>query len=95
LRHGVEEGEVDQLAGGVLVGEAAFDFDRLAQLAVERLDRVGGVDNAVDTPGGKASNGVTCSQASSHTLVIGGNRWPHFSSKVSSAAWAASASIAV
>ena len=40
LRDGVLQGEVDELAGGVLVGEAALGLDRLAQLAVERLDRV-------------------------------------------------------
>ena len=33
--------EVDQLAGGVFAGEAAFGLDRFAQLAVERLDGVG------------------------------------------------------
>ena len=43
LRDGVDEREVDQLAGGVLVGEVALGLERLAQLAVERLDRVGGV----------------------------------------------------
>ena len=34
------QGEVDELAGGVLGREAALGLDRLAQLAVERLDRV-------------------------------------------------------
>ena len=38
---------------------------------------------------------MTYSQAFSQAWVIGGNRWPHFSSKASSAAWAASASTAV
>jgi hypothetical protein len=47
LRDGVGDGEVDQLAGGVLVGEVALGLERLAQLAVERLDRVGGVDQGL------------------------------------------------
>jgi hypothetical protein len=38
--HGVGDGEVDQLAGGLFVGEVALGLDRLAQLAVERLNRV-------------------------------------------------------
>ena len=42
------DGEVDELAGGVLGGEAALGLDRLAQLAVEGLDRVCGVDDAAD-----------------------------------------------
>jgi hypothetical protein len=41
LWDGVEDGKVEQLAGGVLAREMAFGFDRFAQLAVERLDRVG------------------------------------------------------
>src|SRR5215216_7331531 len=40
--------EVEQLAGGVLSGEAAAGLDDLADLAVERLDRVGRVDRSAD-----------------------------------------------
>ena len=38
---GAGDGEVEQLSGGVLAGEAAAGFDDLSDLAVERLDRVG------------------------------------------------------
>lgn len=38
---GVDDGEVEQAAGGVFVREAAARLDDLAQLAVECLDRVG------------------------------------------------------
>jgi hypothetical protein len=41
LRDGVEDGEVEQLAGGVLGREMTLSFDSFAELAVERLDRVG------------------------------------------------------
>src|SRR5712691_4180627 len=40
---------------------------------------------------GNARNGVTYSHAFSHACVITGKREPHFSSKCSSAAWAAPA----
>jgi hypothetical protein len=38
--NGVGEGQVDEFAGGLLVGEVSFGLQRLAQLAIERLDRV-------------------------------------------------------
>jgi hypothetical protein len=38
---GVDDREVDEFAGGVFVGEVAAGFDRFADLAVERFDRVG------------------------------------------------------
>jgi hypothetical protein len=38
---GAGDGQVEQLAGGVFVGEAAAGLDDFADLAVERLDRVG------------------------------------------------------
>ncbi len=38
---GLLDGEVDELAGGLLVGEVTAGLDRFADLAVERLDRVG------------------------------------------------------
>jgi hypothetical protein len=41
LGHCVLQGEVDELAGGVFAGEAALRFECFAELAVERLDRVG------------------------------------------------------
>ena len=47
-RDGVGEGEVDQFAGGVFVGEVALGLDRLAQLAVERFYGVCRVDHAAD-----------------------------------------------
>jgi hypothetical protein len=40
-RHGVVDGEIDELPCGVFVGEMALRLDRLAPLAVEGFDRVG------------------------------------------------------
>ena len=40
LRCGVLDCEVDELAGGVLAGEAALGLDRFAELPVQRFDRV-------------------------------------------------------
>jgi hypothetical protein len=37
--------EVDEFAGGVLGGEAALGLDRLAELAIQRFDRVCCTDN--------------------------------------------------
>jgi hypothetical protein len=45
------DGEVDQLGGGLFVGEVAAGLDRLADLAVEVLDAVGGVDGAAQVLG--------------------------------------------
>ena len=45
---GVGDREVDQFAGGLLGREVSSCFDRLADLAVQRLDRVGRVDNTAD-----------------------------------------------
>src|SRR3954468_16863037 len=38
---GADDGEVDELGGGLFVGEVAAGLDRLADLAVQPLDRVG------------------------------------------------------
>src|SRR5215217_9292033 len=48
---GSQDGEVDQLGGGLFVGEVAAGLDRLADLAVEVLDAVGGVDGAAQVGG--------------------------------------------
>ena len=48
---GLGDGEVDQLGRGLLVGEAAAGLDRLADLAVEVLDAVGGVDGLAQRGG--------------------------------------------
>jgi hypothetical protein len=40
---GALDGEVDELGGGLFVGEVAAGLDRLSDLAVEVLDAVGGV----------------------------------------------------
>src|SRR4051794_39603605 len=45
-RLGLEDGEVDELGGGLFVGEVPAGLDRLADLAVEVLDAVGGVHHA-------------------------------------------------
>ena len=41
-------GEIKQLQRGIVVGEAAARLDDLAQRAVQRLDRIGGVDHLAD-----------------------------------------------
>jgi hypothetical protein len=51
FRFGSFDGEVDELGGGLFVGEVAAGLDRLADLAVHGLDRVGRVDNAAQLVG--------------------------------------------
>src|SRR5215212_10543238 len=48
---GLEDGEVDELGGGLFVGEVPAGLDRLADLAVEVLDAVGGVDDPAQVGG--------------------------------------------
>src|SRR3954454_745353 len=43
---GAHDREVDELGGGLLVGEVPTGLDRFADLAVQALDRVGRVDRA-------------------------------------------------
>src|SRR5215210_7089407 len=43
---GLDDRQVDQFGRGLLVGEVPAGLDRLADLAVQALDRVGGVDRA-------------------------------------------------
>src|SRR5215213_1448041 len=54
---GVEDCEVDQLRGGLLVGEVPASLDRLADLAVEVLDAVGGVDDPAQVSGEREERG--------------------------------------
>jgi hypothetical protein len=58
FRFGSLDGEVDELGGGLFVGVVAAGLDRLADLAVEVLDAVGGVDGSA----GRARKGVMCCQ---------------------------------
>src|SRR5215218_6704906 len=46
-----DDREVDELGGGLLVGEVSAGLDRLPDLAVQALDRVGGVDRAAELVG--------------------------------------------
>src|SRR5215208_4845551 len=46
LGFGAFDREVDELGGGLFVGEVSAGLDRLADLAVHGLDRVGGVHDA-------------------------------------------------
>jgi hypothetical protein len=71
----VADGQPQELDHGVVVGEVPPVFDDLAELVVQRLDRVGGVD---DPPhlGWDARNGVNRSQARSHTATAPGQRRP-------------------
>jgi hypothetical protein len=51
LRHhriSVPDREVPQFERGIVIGKAAAGFHHLAQAAVQRLDRVGGVDHLAD-----------------------------------------------
>src|SRR3954470_10517342 len=51
LALGSLDGEVDELRGGLLVGEVPAGLDAFADLAVEVLDAVGGVDRAAQVGG--------------------------------------------
>src|SRR4051794_3792606 len=48
---GLDDREVDELGRGLFVGEVPAGLDRLADLAVQALDRVGGVDRASELVG--------------------------------------------
>src|SRR3954467_8573725 len=48
---GLDDREVDQFGGGLFVGEVPAGLDRFADLAVQALDRVGGVDRAAQLVG--------------------------------------------
>src|SRR4051795_5088844 len=48
---GLDDGEVDELGGGLFVGEVPAGLDRFADLAVQALDGVGGVDRAAQLVG--------------------------------------------
>src|SRR3954469_3629507 len=48
---GADDGQVDELGGGLLVGGVPAGLDRLADLAVQALDRVGGVDGLAQLVG--------------------------------------------
>src|SRR4051794_16301806 len=54
---GLDDREVDELGGGLFVGEVAAGLDRLADLAVQALDRVGGVDGASELVGQREERG--------------------------------------
>src|SRR3954462_6476228 len=51
LAFGALDGEVDELGRGLFVGEVPAGLDALADLAVEVLDAVGGVDGAAQVGG--------------------------------------------
>ena len=51
LRDRVGDGEVDELSGGLLVGEVSFGLDRFPQLPVQGLNRIRRVDHATDFGG--------------------------------------------
>jgi hypothetical protein len=54
---GFGDREVDELGGGLFVGEVPAGLDRLADLAVQALDRVGGVDRAPEFVGQRQERG--------------------------------------
>jgi hypothetical protein len=61
--------EVDELSGCLLGGDVSSGLDRLADLAVERFDRVGRVDDAADV-GREGEKGNDVLQASRQVLPI-------------------------
>lgn len=93
-RHRVGDGEVDQFAGCVFVGEVPLV---LIALRSWRLSASIALVVLITrrTPGPNARNGITCSYAFCQACMITGKRCHHFSSKRSSSVHAASASIAV
>src|SRR3954471_14241958 len=48
---GLDDREVDEFGGGLFVGEVPAGLDRFADLAVQALDGVGGVDGAAQLVG--------------------------------------------
>src|SRR4051812_25537890 len=87
---GLDDREVDELGGGLFVGEVAAGLDRLADLAVQALDRVGGVDGASELVGQREERGHVL-QLVRQAPTVAGYRGPHSASKRSSSASAASA----
>jgi len=70
----VEDGEPQQLDGGVVGGEVAAGLGHFPQLVVQGLALV--VYSSFRTGGVKARNGVKRSQAASQTLTACGYFWP-------------------
>src|SRR3954470_22515580 len=54
---GADDRQVDELGGGLLVGKVPAGLDRLADLAVQALDRVGRVDRASELVGEREERG--------------------------------------
>ena len=86
-------GEVDEFAGGLLVGEMTFRLDRFAQLPVQRFDRVRRVHHSTQL-GRKREERRHVLPGVQPRLRDHREARSHLS-KASSAAWAASASTAV
>src|SRR6476646_7000186 len=86
---GALDGEVDELGGGLFVGEVPAGLDALADLVVEVLDAVGGVDRAAQVGGQRQERDdvlpARAPRLGDHRVAL-----PHFASKAASAAAAAS-----
>ena len=71
LASGVDDGEVDELGGGLFVGEVPAGLDRLADLAVQRFDGVGGVDRAAQLGGQREERDDVLPGARQASAIIG------------------------
>src|SRR3954452_14926269 len=67
----VAAAEVEQLDQGVVVGEVPSGLADLAELVVDALDHVGGVEHPADL-GGVGEERDDCSQAASHWRLMAG-----------------------
>jgi hypothetical protein len=81
--------EVEDLHRGLLVREVAAVTDRPPEPRVQRLDRVGGVDDLAEL-GGNSRNGTNSPQEFSHDRIIAGYLSRHCSANSANATSAAS-----
>jgi hypothetical protein len=70
----VLDGQPEQFDGGVVVGEVPAVFDDLAELEVEGLDRVGGVDDLAEFRWEGASAAAFTSSPGATTATFPGRR---------------------
>ena len=91
----VADREPKKLDRGVVRGEVAAVLDDFSELVVQRLDRVGGVDDLADL-GRNSRNGMNRSQAFVQVATVAGYFVPHSeAANASSSTLAASAVAAV
>lgn len=89
---GVASSEPEQLDYGVVGGDKTLVLDDLAELLIQRLDAVGGVDDLAHLGGQNSRTGMSRFHASRHSLTVAGYLLPHFKpSKMSSSVAVAAA----